>query len=160
MINRLMPDQISKFWPIIKYAVEQSLPPVVGEHPDKMNRILSSALCGEIDVWVSYNKGENNKIEGIILTEFLFDMPSGTKNMLIYCLYGYEEVSDESWVYGISGLARYAESRQCSRIVTYTDVPYMINLAKQLGGEANYTFITFEVNKIVNLLNDLDSNGG
>ena len=158
MLIRLLPDQISKFWPIIKYAVEQSLPPIVGEHPDKMNRILSSALCGKIDVWVSYIKEKNNKIEGIILTEFLFDEPSGTKNMLIYCLYGYEDIADESWLYGISGLAKYAQSRQCNQIVTYSDIPYMIDLAKQIGGEAKYTFISFDVNQIVSNLNDL--NGG
>ena len=155
MLVRLLPDQISKFWPIIKYAIEQSLPPIVGEHPDKMNRILSSALCGQLDVWVSYNKGEDNKIEGIVVTEFLFDEPSGTKNMLIYCLYGYNEVTDESWLYGISGLAKYAQSRQCNQIVTYTDIPYMIDLAKKIGGEADYTFISFDVGKIVKSLNDL-----
>jgi predicted porin len=149
MLNRLLPDQVSKFWPIIKYAVEQSLPPIVGEHPDKMNRILSSALCGKVDVWVSYDKEKNNKVEGIVLTEFLFDEPSGTKNMLIYCLYGYNQVSNDSWLEGIKGLAKFAKSRQCNQIVAYTSEDVIIKTVESLGGEANYTFISFDVNKII-----------
>ena len=158
MLVRLLPDQISKFWPIIKYAIEQSLPPIVGEHPDKMNRILSSALCGQLDVWVSYNKGEDNKFEGIVLTELLFDEPSGTKNLLIYCLYGYELVANESWLQGLISLTKYAQSRQCNKIIAYTREGDLIDLAKSLGGETDYTFISFNVDKIVLQLNDL--NGG
>jgi len=158
MLTKLLPDQISKFWPIVKYAVEQSLPPVVGEHPDKMNRILSSALCNHIDVWVSYTKGEDNKFEGIVLTEILYDEASGTKNLLIYCLYGYDLVSNESWMQGLVNLVKYAKAKQCNQIVAYTKEEVIIKLVKRLGGETDYTFISFDVDKIIKSLNDL--NGG
>jgi len=97
MLTKLLPDQISNFWDIIKYSVEESLPPIVGDHPDKMNRILSSLLCGKSECWASYNRqGDNTKFEGIVLTKMLYDDASDTRNLLIYCLYGYEEVNKES----------------------------------------------------------------
>jgi len=150
MINRLLPDQIAQFWDLIKYAVEHSLPPIVAEHPDKMNRILSSALSGGIDVWASYNKGEGtNKFEGLILTKFLYDDSSNTKSLLIYCLYGFSEFAKDSWNQGINAIAKYAKSRGCAQIVAYTDSHHIINIVKRLGGNASYTYLKFNIDEIV-----------
>lgn len=156
MLTRLLPDQISKLWDIIGYAVEQSLPPIAGDHPDKMNRILASALSGKVDVWVSYVREEKvNKFEGIVLTKFIYDDASGTKNLLIYCLYGYNEISKESWVFGLKGLVKYAESKGCSQIIAYSEVPYIIDIVNRLGGDSRYRFISFDVKKIVEKINNL-----
>ena len=153
MLTRLLPEQISKFWDIIKFAIEQSLPPIVGEHPDKMNRILSSALSGGTEVWASH---EGHKFEGIVLTKILYDDASGTKNLLIYCLYGYSEVDNKSWLKGLNTLAKYAKARGCTQIVAYTDVPYIVEIVNNLGGEAKYTFLSFNINEIVRKLNGLN----
>lgn len=156
MLTQLLPDQISKFWDVIKYAIEQSLPPTVGESPDKMNRILASLLSSKAQCWASYTKSENmNKFEGVVVTKILYDDVSNTKNLLMYCLYGYTQVDKSSWIHGIKVLTKYAESRGCARIIAYTDVPYMINMAKTLGGEANYTLCSFSVEQIIQKLNEL-----
>ena len=146
MITKLLPEQISKFWPIIKHAIEESLPPTVGDHPDKMNRILSSCLSGELDVWASYHKGESESgivFEGIGLTSILYDPPSNTKSLLIYCMFGYEKSLETSWIEAFEGVSEYAKSKGCSRIVAYSSVPYIIERAKQFGGNTDYTFISF-----------------
>lgn len=148
MLTKLLPDQVSKFWDIIKYAVEQSLPPIVGESPDKMRNILSACLSGEIDVWASYKKEDDKTFfEGIVLTETLYDKPSATKNLLVYCLYGYNEVDKFSWTDGLKLLLKYAKSRGYNQIVGYTDVQSIIKFVEKAGGEAKYTFISFDVNK-------------
>jgi len=157
MLTRLLPEQISKFWDIIKYAIECSLPPTAGEHPDKMNRILSAALSGKIEVWASYTKGEEgNKFEGIMVTRILYDDASNTKNLLIYCLYGYGRIDRSSWSHGLKIIAKYAKSKNCARIIAYTNSPYIVELVRRLGGEANYTFISFDIDKIVQNLNYLN----
>lgn len=156
-ITKLLPEQISTFWDVIRYAVEQSLPPIVGEHPDKMNRILSSTLRGTTEVWAEYTKGEEgNRFEGIILTQFIYDEPSDTKNLLIYCLYGYNKVDSGSWGSGLVTMAKYAEEKGCNQIIAYTTVPHLIDLVKELGGSADYTFISFNTSEIVQKLNDLN----
>ena len=157
MLTRLLPDQIADVWDIIKYAIEQSLPPIAGEHPDKMNRILSSLLSGKTQCWVSYVRSEKEtKFEGVVLTQMLFDEPSYTKNLLMYCLYGYDDVENRSWFKGIEVLAKYAKAQKCNQILAYTDIPYMIEKAKELGGEAKYVLCTFDVDKIVQKLNKLN----
>ena len=157
MLVKLLPDQISRFWDIIRYAIEQSLPPIVGEHPNKMQNILMSALDGSIDVWASYTRSEkSNKFEGVVLTEVLFDIPSRTKNLLIYCMYGYEEVSDQSWINGLLTLTKYAASKGCNQVVGYTDNSYIVELVNRLGGEAKSTFISFNVKQTIKKFNQLE----
>lgn len=152
-----MPDQIANFWNIIKYAVEKSLPPITGDHPDKMNRILSSLLCGKTECWASYDKDHNNvEFEGIVLTKIIYDDASDTRNLLIYCLYGYEEVNKDSWFEGIKALTKYANSKKCTQIIAYSEIPYMIEMTKTLGGEAKYVLCTFDVSKSIKLLNGLE----
>ena len=156
MLTQLLPDQISNFWDIIKYAIEQSLPPIAGDHPDRMNRILSSMLSGKTQCWASYTRGEEEtKFEGIALTQVLYDDASNTRNLLIYCIYGYNPVDSGSWLKALTSLVKYSKSQGCTQIVSYTDVPHLIKLAKKLGGETKYTFISFDVNKTVQLLNQL-----
>jgi len=153
MLTKLLPDQIAKFWDVIKYAIEESLPPIVGEHPDKMNRILTSLLCNKTECWIRYRKEDKTIFEGIALTRFLHDDASNTKNLLIYCLYGYDKTTDETWTESISLLCKYAKKHKCSDVVAYTDIQYMIDKAKQLGGEAKYTYVSFNVEKIIKKFN-------
>ncbi|MBU2249633.1 MAG: hypothetical protein KKD77_22995 [Gammaproteobacteria bacterium] len=148
MLTKLLPDQISTFWPIIKYAVEESLPPIAGEHPDKMNRILSAMLSGLLEVWVSYKK-PSNKFEAVVVTQFLYDDASNTKNLLLYCLYGYEQIDPSSWDEGWIVLSKYAKTKKCHSIMAYSANPYLVELAKTFGGNTDYTFISLALNKIV-----------
>jgi len=144
MITRLLPEQISKHWDVIKFAIESSLPPTIDDHPDKMNRILSSALSGGITVWVSHTiENEVNNFEGIGLTKFLYDDSSGTKSMLMYCMYGFNKIADSSWPIVMDSLVKFAKSRNCSKILAYSSIPYMVQRSKELGANTDYTFISF-----------------
>lgn len=156
MLTRLLPEQVSKLWNIIKYAIEQSVPPVSGEKPDKMNRILSSILCGKMDVWVSYVKGDNNKFEGLAVTEFLYNEPDGTKNLLLYSIYGYNPVENrKTYIEGLLTLMKYAKETNCSKMCAYTIDSGIVALAKRLGADTSYTLINFKVDEFVKNLNDL-----
>ena len=159
MLARLLPEQISKFWDIIKYAVEKSLPPIAGEHPDKMNKILSAALSDAVDVWALYaREGDETKLEGIGLTEILYDDISGTKNLLIYSLYGYSKISEETYQSSFISLLKYARSKGCLQIIAYTDSRQIVNVSKALDADTSYTFVSFDIDQIIKKLNEL--NGG
>lgn len=157
MLTRLLPDQISKFWDIIKYAIEESLPPIAHDHPDKMARILSSLISGKAQCWASYTRDEDGtKFEGIVVTRILYDDVSNTSNLLIYCLYGYGKVEKESWLKGLISIAKYANANNCSRIIAYTDISYIVKIVERLGGESKYTFISFDVKQTVQKFNGLE----
>jgi len=156
MLTKMLPEQIAKFWDIIKFAVEQSLPPVAGEHPDKMNRILASALSGKAEVWASYTRGsESTKLEGIAVTRILYDDVSGTRSLLIYCIYGYTAISKNSWLHALEVMAKYAKSRGCQKMTAYTELPYLVSIARHLGADTRYTFVSFNVDEITQNLDKL-----
>jgi hypothetical protein len=144
MLTKLLPEQISDYWDIVKHAISESLPPTAGEGPGKMNRILSALLASKAECWISSTiEGDVRKFEGVVITKLQYDDISNTRNLLMYCLYGYEDVSKESWTKGLKTLVKYASSKECYRILAYTDIPYMIEMANKLGGEAKYTLSSF-----------------
>lgn len=156
MLTKLLPEQVSRFWDTIRYAVEQSLPPIAGEHPDKMSRVLAAALADKAHVWASYQRGEDAlKFEGLAITRILYDDVSDTKNLLIYCMYGYGKVDSKSWKEGFKTLAKYAKGKNCLQIIAYTNLPGVIKLATRLGADTKYTFLSFDVNEIIRNLDGL-----
>lgn len=155
--TKLLPDQIADFWDVIKYAIDQSVPPIAGESIDRMNRILASALMGTTEVWASYTKGEEgNKMNGIVVTQFLYDEPSDTKNLLIYAVYGFSEIPITAWFEGIKKLIKYAKEKKCAQVVAYTNVRQFIRLVRRVGGNADYVFVSFNVNKFVKKFDGLE----
>ena len=148
MLTKLLPDQISKFWDIIKYAIEESLPPLAGDHPDRMNRILSALLSSKVQCWASYRREKNNTIfEGVCLTKLLYDDVSDTRNLLLYSVYGYEKTIEETWMEAFLAVAKYAEGLDCNRIVGYTSVPYLVEKAKLYGANTDNVFVSFDISK-------------
>lgn len=146
MLTKLLPDQIAKHWEIIEYAVENSLPPIAGENPNKMNNILTAALSGKIDVWASYKRTEEGaKFDGIVLTQMLYEEIVCTRNLLIYCLFGYEPSDKNSWTDGLVALYKYAKEKKCSKIVAYSQSKYIVRISNELGADTSYTFISFDI---------------
>lgn len=151
MLTKLLPEQVSKFWPVIKYSIEQALPPLVEEHPDKMNRLLSSALVGDLDVWASYVKEEGgNRFEAIVTTRFLYDNSSDTKSMLLYTIFAYDKTSSQSWMEGYETLKKYALANKCKRLIAYSASEAVINIAKAFGADTEYTFISLPFSSFKN----------
>ena len=156
MLTKLLPEQVSKFWNIIKYGLEESLPPIVGGHPERMNRILTSLLTDKAICWASYKRGsESVKFEGIAVTRILYDDVSNTRNLLIYAVYGYEVADRQTWIDGITTLLKYAESKNCESIIAYTDLPNIVEIVSNLGGDTATTFLSFDVKQTVQKLNEL-----
>jgi len=141
MLVKLLSDQIANYWNVIRYAIEQALPPIANEEYNKMNRILESLLNGSMDCWVSVDE-ENKKIEGVMVTTFSEDYCSGVRNLLVYSVFGYNEISNKSWSEGFETISKWAKHNGCYRIIAYTDVERIKEVVKSLGGEARYTLIS------------------
>ena len=146
MLLRLMPEQVSYHWKIIKKSILESLPRIDHEKADKINNILAMLLNGNMQCWTSYRIEKKEKIiEAIIITTTLADGCSGVSSLLIYCLYGFRKISKGSWLEGLDALKKYAKSIGCSRVIGYTEVDDIIDFVKAVKGEAKYTFISISV---------------
>ena len=142
MLVKLTVEQIADSWNAIKYAVNGSLPPVANESYDKMTRILESLMNETMQCWISYKEIDKvRKLKAILITSITSDMCSNIKNLFIYSLYGFD-LDDSTWSEGYDTFSKWGKENGCNRIVAYTDVSRIIDIVKQYGGEAKYTFIS------------------
>lgn len=148
MLVKLLPDQISDNWDLIKHAIKESVPPIHEESPEKINTIFESLLVGSMVCWGSVKKHNGQVfLEGILITTVLEDKFSNTKNLLVYCVYSFANESTEmSWDQGVCQLIKYARSLNCSSVVGYTDNLGIIKYIERLGGDIK-TFVSLPVVK-------------
>lgn len=143
MLIRLLPEQVANCWEDIRVAIEASLPPVVGMQSDRMQNILEALLLEELIAWISVDK--DKVVDGVVVTSFMVDKNSGTKSLLLYCLYGYGEICRSSWEEGVETLRKFAKHSGCHRVIGYSDVPSLIKWVEKVGGETRYRFLSIEV---------------
>ena len=142
MLVQLLPEQIGKHWDEIKSTLERTLPPVTSVTDDTMNNILQQALSGEVQVWVVSDEG---KVMGLVITTIVEEFVSGSRNLLIYSVYGYSFISEGLWRNAVEKLRGFASGSGCHKIIGYTKVKRIIDIVQMLGGSAESVLISLEV---------------
>lgn len=147
MLLKMYPEQIVKHWDVIKFGIEESLPPVVGQADDRMSNILFSILTNALQCWISYDS-KGGKLNALLLTSITNEPISKTKSLTIYCLYGFELINDFSWKEGFEALQKFARSNNCDRITAYTNIEKIKKMARSFNGSSEYSFISIPTFKI------------
>jgi len=151
MLVRLTTDQISRFWEVIRYSFEQSAPPVAKVSPEHSANLLEDLLAGTADCWISFQRKNENKIDGVVITKVVIDEASKTRNLLIYSLFAHTLTNKDSWTEGLRVLARWAKSKGCYNIIGFTQENQIVSLVNKLGGDTNTTLIMFDVDRALEL---------
>jgi hypothetical protein len=146
MLVKLLPDQIAKHWPLVKQALEGSVP---GEYLHKyarLNNILENLLAERMHCWWSAEEINGEiKLYGVLVTTFFDDDCARIKSLRLYAVYGYEDVPEQEWIDGLATLERFAKAHGCVQIDAFTEIPYMVALATRLGWDGRFTYLTKEV---------------
>jgi len=139
-----MPDQISNYWEDIRAGMNEALPPGA---PDRDQRLLAKMLGGIVQVWISYYRGQDEEpiVDGAVLTTVVEDRVHDSRSLLIYALWAIDETHYNTWQEGMEAMKKYAKGRMCNRVIGYTDEEKVLSLVEALGGEARYTFVTFDI---------------
>ncbi len=143
MIIKLDEDQITRHWDVIKFSILESVPPITYGSQNTINNMLKALLTGQMQCWVMLDK--DKQTQGVVTTTMTADTCSGVKNLMIYSVYGLKFISDQEWVEHLQSLRKFAAAKGCHRIISYTAVARLIKLARNLGGNTEYTFIALEV---------------
>jgi len=82
---KLKLDEIELHWDLIEGALEQALPPLADPNllSDRIIAIKKMCLLGDMDVW-ELQKDDEILLIATMTTEY--DVPTGTKNYMIYSL--------------------------------------------------------------------------
>lgn len=143
MLLLLMPEQIHAYWGEIKEGINKAVPQSV---PDRDAKILRRLLIGIAQAWVSYRREEGKVVvDGGVITVLIDDQVHETRNLLLYCLWAIGETHQSTWLEGMEALRKFAKSKGCNRVISYSDLENMIGLCRLTEGEARYTFLTWDV---------------
>jgi len=145
MITKLLPENVTDNWDVVKEAIRGALPPFALDTPDKMTRILESIILGQLDVWVLYDSEEGIKIKSIWTTSIVTDSESKTKNLLVYSIYNFDHTVEDNWSAGLQSMKDYASANDCSAITGFTKVPAILKFVDSCGGDTSVTFIRIPV---------------
>lgn len=139
---KLLPEQIAEHWDEIWPAVEFTLPPIAPqESPDRMNRILSAFLSGELELLTFSRVGENAGLMFIVAVCLQRTFESDVITLLVYSLYAYQRASQEEWKEGWDLLISYGKSVGAVAIAGYTDEAHLRAYFRRLGDWENWVYV-------------------
>ena len=146
VLVKFTPGQVAENWQYLEPGIRTALPPFTYEDPERMNNIHQALLSGLIDCWVGNIQVNGSwKPYGFMLTTLSEDTISGVKNLLIYVVYSYSKIPLKEFEANIGTIVSHAKNLGCHRIVAYTSVPKLLAIAKELGGDTDYRFVTFDI---------------
>lgn len=138
VLLRLQPNQISEHWEVIKEALLASAPPIMDGADDFVLYVLKQLISSKMQVWVMLN--DNRTLIGIVITTVTRDDCSGTKSLLIYCVYGFRPVSSKAWEFGLNKLILFAKSNNCQKLSFYTQSDEILAVINRLGKFDTFTY--------------------
>lgn len=146
LLIKLLDSQISAYWDILKFALENSLPPTADETPEKMNNILQSLLLGKLQAWVLSDDVEVQQVKMVVFTRISIDESSETSQLLLYALYSFTPLDAAGVDTMYRTLFKFAKHNKCNRAVAYSDNPNMISVAAKYGMFPTHQFLVVDLN--------------
>ena len=129
-------------WPYVRECIILALPPYVTSDANNMLRIQEQLLVGSLDCW-AWIEDATGQFYGIVTTQIAVDEATLTKNLFIFSATLTEQHEDSIWREGYVYLSKYAVSKGCSSIISYTNQESLIMLAKRLGADTEWHLLKF-----------------
>jgi hypothetical protein len=149
MLVRLLPEQIGKYWNVIKYSLEHTFPAGTRSKGEKLNFALEELLVGKhMHAWACVRENaakEDYDVIGIVLTSVVTEVGTKIQYLRILVLFAFEDVPISDWKQGLVILRTFADSIGCDAIDGYTDMPSVIAFVKAAGGDTSRTYVQLRV---------------
>lgn len=146
MITQLTAEQAIQRWDYVEYAILQALPPTARKSPDLTTNLLKSVMDGTLLVWVVWRSAEQGtKVVAVCTTAEVGDV-AGTKDLLIYSLFGQMLIDDEEYRDAIEQLSKWAVHRGCKALTAYTQSATIIKKLIDRGWVTDWVYATFTLN--------------
>lgn len=148
MIIKLLPEQISKSWDIIRYGILAIPSPISDNTPEGVRNILKHLLMGTVQCWALFEEDTLNggeRITGFALTTIADDLISGAKFLNIYDLFFLSTPKQEDFENGLEAIQEFAKANKCNKITAYTKVSGILKVTEKLGFNTENRFIIKEL---------------
>ena len=132
MTVRLLATQISTYWELIKYALNQV--ERFGSEDESLgayNRVFAALLNDKSQCFVMWD--ENKEIKALAITEILEDYITTKRTLNVRCLYAFKNTSNVEWEIGFNLIRDLAKLSKCSKISFQTSNARIESLGRALG---------------------------
>ena len=143
MLIKLLPNQLGKYWDIIRYGIVSTDSPITGKSSENIREILRSLVIGTTQCWFIFD--EKKVFHGYVLTNIADDGISKLRFLNIYDLYAYKQLTLPLWKDGLDTLVQFAKDNRCHKITAYSDNSQIVASAEKIGFEKKTTFLIKEV---------------
>lgn len=135
-LHRVMPAQLSPFWPRVKEAIARSLPHSATVDELVLSSIMRKIMLSEMVLWVllRVEKEEEPRIAMVLLLAFTSQLGMEEyKNLFIYALAGLEPHTPETvWERVYKALLEYGRMTGCKKLCGVTKDPQLLALYQRL----------------------------
>ena len=146
MLVQLTPSQIAQAWPSLREPIRKALIPQMDVSAEALNNILRNLEQGTSQAWLLTDIVEGRSVVYAVGTTcFSVEAMTGTKNLLIYSLYGFQFIPEHIWKDSLNTLLIFAKREGCFKLIAFTLVDRVIEIAQGLGAQSNIRQLTWEV---------------
>ena len=139
LLNR---NGIEQHWEEIRRVAEFSTPPEESFTDEGALVLLESLQQETAQAWMLVEEGY---VRGVALTQLRTEPAMGTNNLIILGILSMERISITLWREGLKTLKKFATAKGCAYITGFTTVPGVVEVAKRMGGDLDFTFVRFKV---------------
>jgi hypothetical protein len=145
MVIKMLPEQITKAWPYLKHGLQATKPAMMTLSDDGYNNILKNLLVGTLQCWAIVDQAAEDSFCGFFLTMISDDYVTGTKFMNVYDLFSFKPLQPGMLESCMEAGIEFAKSNNCNTIVAYSDIPYIIDIARKMGFKTNCVYLVKEI---------------
>lgn len=145
VLVRLLDQQIADNWDVIKFSMQEALPPFADNSDDVYNSLLQALLLGKLQCWTPAEGLDLKQFRTLITTRLLDDETSGTRNLLLYTAYAFVPISEEDGNAIYEGLYKFAKANKCNRVIGLTNNERMAQWLLKHGMKEEWRYFTYDI---------------
>lgn len=131
MIIRVLPEQIPRFWEVIKFAMSKANNLENNELVVYLNVILHELLNSKAQCWIRFN--DDRFFMAICITGINVDKQTGEKKLILHCMYSFKAIDNDALKEELLFIKSYAENQKCSCICATSSNKRVWDLALLFG---------------------------
>lgn len=134
MLIKLLPEQVAKFWDMLRYAIAETFMPRNSCTNEHLQAILANLLSGKMQCWMGFKEVEGErKFIGFIVTRLSEDPAIKERTLFIENIYAFQAVPEELLFSAQAILEKFAIKNNCKSLVGLTESERIVTLAKRNG---------------------------
>ena len=139
MLIKLLPQQLVKFWDMIRLAIAETFMPRNSCTNEHLQYILSQLLSGKMQCWIGFKgTAKERAFIGFLITRIAVEPAIGERVLCLDHIYAFQGVPEELFLQGFSVLEEYAKKNDCKTITGMTDNDRVLKLASRMKFESRY----------------------